>query len=385
MEDFVFLNRELDAMEKAGLRRRLLCIESGQGPRVWLQGAEPSEKILFCSNNYLNLAGHPKIKEAVINAVREYGYGACSSRLISGTMEPHVALEKRFSAFFQKESALLFNSGWAANEALLGTIPQKDDLVLLDRFDHASILDGAMAGRARFKRYRRDDPDYLDTLLSENQAAQTFIVTESIFSMDGDTANLSNLIELKHRHGAILVVDEAHAVGCIGSQGKGLAENVLDQIDIIVAPLGKAFAATGAVIAAPQAVIDYLINKARPFIYTTAPSPVNCAAVDVVLDILQEEPQRRMRLQDNAEYLRSQLASAGADIGRSTTHIVPLILGEAQKAMDVSQALFKQGFLVSAIRPPTVPPGSSRLRISVQADHTTEQIDRLCQAIQTLL
>ncbi|MBN1123813.1 MAG: 8-amino-7-oxononanoate synthase [Sedimentisphaerales bacterium] len=385
MADFAFLNQQLETMENAGLRRHLLCIDSAQGPIVRLQGAKPIEKILFCSNNYLSLADHPRIRNAVTNAVQQYGYGACASRLISGTMTSHTALEQRFSTFFGKESALLFSSGWAANEALLRTLPQKDDLVLLDRFDHASILDGARAGAARFKRYRRDDPDRLDKHLSESSATHKYIVTESVFSMDGDTANLTNLIELKQCHHAILVVDEAHALGCIGAHGKGLTEDVLEQIDVIIAPLGKAIAATGAILAGPKIVIDYLINNARPFIYTTAPSPVNCAAVNAALDIIQEEPERRKQLHDNAEYLRSNLSSIGADIGNSTTHIVPLILGDVHKTVNVSHSLFDRGFLVSAIRPPTVPMDSSRLRISVQADHTKDQIDRLCEAIETSL
>ncbi len=383
MDKFSYLKEELCELETAGLLRKLRCIESVKGVYARFAGGQPSEKLLLCSNNYLNLASHPKIIAAAVAAVEEYGYGGGASRLVSGTIAMHRDVENRFAEFFGKEAALFFPSGWSANEGLLRTIPQKGDLVLLDKLDHASIVDGSRAGQADFRTFRRDEPDKLARLLKTEKYARKFIVTESIFSMDGDRADLKRLVELKAAHDAILIVDEAHALGCFGANGKGLAEEagVLDQIDIIVAPMGKAMAAAGAIIAARQVVIDYLINKARSFIYTTAAPPATCAAVSAGLEIILNEPQRRQKLADNAAYLRARLHDAGLDSGASTSQIVPVIIGDDKKTMAVSQALFEKGFFVAPIRPPTVPQGTARLRVSVQYEHTTQQFDEFITAL----
>jgi 8-amino-7-oxononanoate synthase len=386
MDKFAFHREHLARLEDEGLLRRLRCIESAQGPVVRFEG-DCAEKILFCSNNYLNLAGDQRIIAAVIEAVKQYGYGAAASRLISGTMRPHVEVEKAFAEFFGTEAALLFASGWTANEAVLKTIPQKGDLVLLNKFDHASIIDGTRAGHADFRTYRPDKPDRLEKLLADKKYNHRFIVTESVFSMDGNTANLKKLVELKKAFDAILIVDEAHAIGCMGKTGAGLAQAIglLDKVDIIVAPLGKAIAATGAIVAANKTVIDYLINKARPFIYTTAPSPANCAAISAALDIVKTEPKRRERLAAGAEYLRSRLNKLGLDTGDSTTHIIPVIIGDSKDALRISKELYDRGFFIVAIRPPTVPAGAARLRISVQSDHTKEQLDALVDAMEDII
>jgi 8-amino-7-oxononanoate synthase len=290
------------------------------------------------------------------------------------------------ASLFQKESALVFPSGWTANEAILKTIPQKGDLVLLDKLDHASIIDAATNSDAQFKTYRRGNLDRLEKALADTNYNRKFIVTESIFSMDGDTADLHALVRLKKTYNAILIVDEAHAVGCLGNTGAGLAEKMglLNDVDIVVATMSKALAASGGVVAAPKVVTDYLINKARSFIYTTAPSPVNCAAVLAAMEIIKTEPQRREKLAQNAAYLRDRLKKLGLNTGESSTHIIPVIIGSEKDTLAVSQSLYDKGFFVAAIRPPTVPPGTSRLRISLQADHTTPQIDDLCGALSAL-
>ena len=364
--------------------RQLVTIESAQGPVVTVQGRE---KIVFCSNNYLNLAAEPRVTAAVVEAVRKFGTGAGASRLLSGTMKPHVELERNFADLFGTEAALFFTSGWTANQAVITTIPQKDDIVLIDKLDHASIIDAARSGRAQFRTFKTTEIDKLEKYLADPAYERKFIVTESVFSMDGNTAELKGLVELKNAYDAILIVDEAHAVGCLGRTGAGLAEQlgVLDQVDIIVAPLGKAVAATGAIVAAKKTVIDYLINKARGFIFTTAPSPGVCAGALRALDIIRSEPERRDRLSANAEYLRNKLRVAGLNIADSTTYIIPVIIGSAADALSVSKTLYDKGFFVPAIRPPTVPAGSSRLRISVQAEHTTEQMDALAGALKDLL
>jgi 8-amino-7-oxononanoate synthase len=345
-----------------------------------------SEKVLFCSNNYLNLANDPQVKQAAAEALEKYGFGAAASRLVSGTMQPHIELEAAFAKFLHKEAALYFPSGWTANQALLTTLPQKGDLVLIDRYDHASIIDAVKASEADFRTYRRNQVDRLEKYLADSQYKNRFIVTESVFSMDGDAANLKELVELKNKYNAILIVDEAHSVGCFGPSGAGLCEQegVLEAVDIIVEPLGKAIAATGGIVAGPKAVIDYLINKARPFIYTTAPSPVVAAAALKALEIMQAEPDRRKRLQGNAAFLRNVFVEMGLDIGNSTTQIIPVILGDSAKALEVSQKLYDAGYFISAIRPPTVPPGTARLRVSVQSDHFQGHLDELCNTLSML-
>jgi len=386
MDKFAFLQDQLRELENTNLLRQLRCIESAQGPVIRFEG-DQTEKVLFCSNNYLNLAGDERIVAAVTEAVKRYGYGAAASRLISGTMTPHVEVEAAFAEFFGTEAALLFPSGWTANEAVLKTIPQKGDIVLLDKFDHASIIDATREAQAEFRTYRLDKLDRLEKLLAGKKYNRKFIVTESVFSMDGNTAELKKLVELKNTHNAVLIVDEAHAIGCMGETGAGLARSLglLDEVDIIVAPLGKAIAATGAVVASNKTVIDYLMNKARAFIYTTAPSPVNCAAILAALEIVKTEPVKREKLAANAEYLRTGLGKLGLDTGKSTTHIIPVIIGSNKDTMRISKELYDKGFFIAAIRPPTVPADSARLRISVQSDHTTEQLDALCDALGEIM
>ena len=384
MDKFDFLDGLLEDIDSAGLRRRLVRIDGAQGPVVRVNG---EEKVLFCSNNYLNIAGDKRVAEAVAKTADKYGYGASASRLVCGTMAEHVAVEREFAEFLGKEAALMLPSGWTANEAVLRTLPQRGDIVLVDKLDHASIIDGVRGGDAEFRTYRRDGLDRLEKYLADGRYERKWIVTESVFSMDGDTADLKELVRLKEKYGAILVVDEAHAFGCLGENGKGLAEEtgVLERIDIVIVPLGKAVAANGGIVASKRNVIEYLINRARAFVYTTAPSPVGCSAVRAGLGIIRDEPVRRERLRDKAAYLREKLTAMGLGTAASTTHIVPVIIGTADEAVRVSRDLFERGYFVSAIRPPTVPDGTARLRISVQCEHTTEQIDGLVIAIKEIL
>ncbi len=384
MDKFTHLTRELQDLEARQMTRSCTCIDSPQGPTVVINGREC---VLFCSNNYLNLANHPEIRRTAIQSIETYGWGSAASRLISGTMRPHVEAEKAWAKFFGKESALLFGSGWGANQAVLNTLPGKGDIVLMDRMDHASIIDAVKNSQASFHTYRRDNLGRLEHFLANPLYRCKYIVTESIFSMDGDTADLKTLVELKNKYNAILIVDEAHSIGCMGNRGAGLAEEleILDQIDIVISPLGKGPACGGAIVAAPKVAIDYLVNKARPFIFTTAPSPVLAEVSLAALHLIQNESHRRYRLKQNADTLRKQLANSGLNIGHSTTHIIPVILGSAAQAVQTAQQLRQQGYYLTAIRPPTVPAGTERLRISVQSDHTSAQIQGLCRTLTEIL
>jgi len=384
MDKFDFLTIRLEQLQKAGLLRKMVCIDSAQNTLVTIAG---KEKLIFCSNNYLGLANHPRIIQAVIDAVSKFGHGAAASRLISGTMTPHTDLEQTFAKLFQKESALIFPSGWMANEAVIKTIPQKNDLLLLDKLDHASIIDAAKAAHANFRTYRRGSYEKLEKLLASKDYKRKFIVTESIFSMDGDTADLQTLVNLKNKYNAFLIVDEAHSLGCRGTRGAGLADELglLDHIDIIVATMSKALGSAGGVVAANKIVTDILINQARAFIYTTSPTIANCAAASAAIDIITNEPQRRQRLRKNADYLRQKLNLLGIDTAKSQSHIIPIIIGKQTQTLTVSQRLYEMGFFVVAIRPPTVAPGTSRLRLSIQSEHTKQQIDKLCDALNNLV
>ena len=384
MDKFDFINSRLDELRRANLFRRMVRIDSAQGAMVRIDGRQKSA---FCSNNYLGLANHSKIIEAVTEAIRRYGHGAGASRLLGGTMTPHTELEDAFARLFRKEASLIFPSGWTANEALIKTLPNRGDLLLLDKLDHASIIDAAKAGPAAFRTYRRENPDRLEKLLAAEPDRRKFIITESIFSRDGDAADLKTLVQLKNKYGALLIVDEAHALGCLGKNGAGLAERlaVLDDVDLIVATMSKALGSAGGVVAGPKAVIDLLVNKARSFIYTTAPTVANCAAALAAIEILSAEPERRERLNENAEYLRSSLKHLGINTGRSTSHIVPVIIGEEKAALTVSKRLYEMGFFIPAIRPPTVPAGTARLRLSVQNEHHKKQLDGLCSALEKLI
>ncbi|MGA2915967.1 MAG: pyridoxal phosphate-dependent aminotransferase family protein [Sedimentisphaerales bacterium] len=391
MNNFDFLKTELNELEQKNLFRTLINIDSACESVIRVNNIE---KVLFCSNNYLSLANNPQIIAAAKNAMDKFGFGSGASRLISGSIQPHIELEEKLAKMFHKQAALVFTTGYMTNLAVLQTIPQKGDLLLLDKLDHASIIDAAKGSEAEFRTYHRTQSafgetsplggfDKIENFLASDKYNRKFIVTESIFSMDGDFADLKKIVELKKKYNAFLIVDEAHAFGCLGKNGAGLAEELglLNDVDIVIATLSKAAGCMGGFVVADKCVIDYLINKARPFIYTTAPLPANSAAAICAIEIIKNANDKRKRLKENADYLREKLKSLGLNTGQSTSHIIPVIIGDNKKTFEISKKLFEKGFLVVAIRPPTVAPGTARLRISVQCDHTKEQIDALYKAI----
>ena len=366
--------QRLDELEAAGLRRRTRLVSGPQGARVVLDGRPV---LMLCSNNYLGLADHPRVREAAADAAMRWGAGAGGSRLVSGTMTIHQRLEERLAAFKGTEAALLFGSGYLANLGVIGALADAGTVVCSDELNHASIIDGCRLARGRTAIYAHGDVEHLRWLLDEAPERRAVVVTDSVFSMDGDVAPLAELSALTAARGARLVVDEAHATGCVGPDGRGaVAEAGLDGEEhiVVVGTLGKALGAYGAFAACSPAVRELLVNTARPFIFSTAPPPPAVAAALAALDLLEEQPERVAQLQANAGTLRDELAREGFDVAGSSTQIVPLVVGEAAQAMAICEAALEHGVFAQAIRPPTVPEGTSRLRLAVMASHTKAEL-----------
>lgn len=374
---------DLRRLREEGLYRKMKRIDGSQGPSVMLDGREV---VLLCSNNYLGLASHPALKEAAIRATEKYGVGTGASRLVSGTMELHEALERRIAQFKKTQSALVFNSGYAANTGLIPALAGKGDVVFSDRLNHASIVDGCLLSRARLVRYPHRDTASLRRLMSEQGGTgRSIIVTDGVFSMDGDLAPLAELVKIKDEYGALLMVDDAHGTGVLGTGGRGTAEhcNVMPGVDIHMGTLGKALGCFGAFIAASEELIEYLVNRARTFIFSTSLPPAVLAAANAALDIVDspEGASLRNRLKRHADFMRCAIRDAGFDTLGSETQIIPLLVGGAEKTMEFSSALFEAGFHIQGIRPPTVPVGGSRLRCTLMATHGESELDTAVEAI----
>ncbi|HWI07088.1 MAG TPA: 8-amino-7-oxononanoate synthase [Solirubrobacteraceae bacterium] len=363
----------LAELEELGLYRRTRLVSGPQGPNVVLDG---QPVLLLCSNNYLGLADHEKVQQAAADAALRWGAGAGSSRLVSGTMTIHRRLEKRLAAFKRMPAALLFGSGYLANLGVVGALSRAGDVVFSDELNHASIIDGCRLSRAETFVYRHNDVEHLAWGLRQAGGRGSLIVTESVFSMDGDIAPLEEIAALARRHGARLAVDEAHGTGCIGPGGRGaVADAGLEHaVDVVVGTLGKALGSYGAYVACDEEMAALLTNSARSLIFSTAPPPPSVAAALAALDLLEQQPRRVERLQANAEVLRAELAREGFDVAGSSTQIVPIVVGEASTAMRVCEAALERRVFAQAIRPPTVPDGTSRLRLAVMATHTKDEL-----------
>jgi glycine C-acetyltransferase/8-amino-7-oxononanoate synthase len=367
------VTERLDELRERGLYRRLRLIEGAQGPTVTLDGRPV---LLLCSNNYLGLADRAEVREAAAAAALRWGAGAGASRLISGTMEPHRELEQRLAAFKGCEAALLFGSGYLANTGVIAALAGHGEVVFSDELNHASIVDGCRLSRAETVIYRHGDVDHLAWCLRRAGERASLIVTDGVFSMDGDVAPLPQLLELARRHGARLMVDEAHATGAIGPGGRGsvAAAGLAGEVDVVVGTLGKALGSYGAYACASAETVEFLVNSARPFIFSTAPPPSAAGAALAALEILEAEPELVERLQANAETLRCALAVHGLDVGHSSTQVVPLEVGDAETAMELCERALLRGVFAQGIRPPTVPEGSSRLRFTVMATHRRDEL-----------
>ncbi len=367
------LQARLDDLREQGLYRKLRLISGPQGPRVLLDG---KPVLLLCSNNYLGLADHPRVRQAAADAAMRWGAGAGASRLVSGNMTIHRRLEERIAEFKGAESCLLFGSGYLANAGIISALAREGDVVFSDALNHASIIDGCKLAGARTFVYDHCDTDHLEWGLREAGGRGALIVTDGVFSMDGDIAPLAQIAELAHRYDARVMVDDAHGLGALGPGGRGsvAAAGLEDEIDIVVGTLGKALGSYGAYACASRTMSKYLINSARTLIFSTALSPPAVAAAGAALDLMIEEPRRVDRLQRNAKIMREALADQGMATGGSTTQVLPLVVGDAGDAVRVCERALDQGIFAQAIRPPTVPEGSSRLRLAVMASHTRTEL-----------
>ncbi len=363
----------LEELRESGLHRRLRLIEGAQGPRVQLEG---KPVLLLCSNNYLGLADHPRVREAAAEAALGWGAGAGGSRLISGNMAPHRQLEERLAAFKGYEAALLFGSGYLANIGVISALAGRGQVVLSDELNHASIIDGCRLARAEAFVYRHGDVEHLAWGLGQAGERGALIVTDGVFSMDGDVAPLEDLVRLARTHRCRLMVDEAHATGALGPGGRGsvAAAGLSDEVDLVVGTLGKALGSYGAYVCCGAELSEYLLNTARSFIFSTALPPPVLAAAQAALELLEAEPERVGRLGANAATLREGLAAEGLAAGGKRSQIVPLEVGDAERTMELCERLLERGVFAQGIRPPTVPPGSSRLRFSVMATHEEAEL-----------
>lgn len=377
---------QLALLREQGLYRSRRVIDAPQGVMVHCDGRE---LLNFCSNDYLGLANHPDIIAAFKSSADHYGVGSGSAHLVCGHNTAHHALEEELAAFVGRERALLFSTGYMANLGVIAALFGRADAVFEDRLNHASLLDGGLMSGAKFKRYRHADSEHLDTLLSQQtEAEQRLIVSDGVFSMDGDLAPLPALAETARRHRAWLMIDDAHGLGVLGKRGGGVVEHFgLDQdaVPLLIGTLGKSFGTFGAFAAGSTDLIDMLIQKARTYIYTTALPPAVAEATRAALRIVISENWRREKLQALAVRFMQGAAQLGLSLMPSQSAIQPLLIGDSLRALQLSEALLQQGILLSAIRPPTVPHGSARLRITFSAMHEEVHIDRLLDALEMLL
>jgi glycine C-acetyltransferase len=379
-----YLKEELGQLGQQGLLQHPRTLEGEQHARARFDG---KDVINLASNNYLGLAAHPKLKEAAEKAAAEYGAGSGAVRTIAGTMTLHRELERRFAAFKGAEAALMFQSGFTANSGTVAAILSPEDVIVSDQLNHASIIDGARLSRAEIKVFPHKDVEAADRVLTETakDGRRQLLITDGVFSMDGDIAPLADLVDVADRHGAIMMVDDAHASGVLGPGGKGtVAHFGIDpaRVDIQVGTLSKAIGVLGGFIAGPPHLIEWLVNRGRPYLFSTSAPPPVAAACIAALDVIESEPERIDRLWENTGFFKQGLQTLGFDTGMSETPITPVIAGEAQTAQDLSRLLFEEGVFTPAIVFPTVPKGQSRVRTIVTAEHTQDDLQQALDAFE---
>ncbi|MFQ5913120.1 MAG: 8-amino-7-oxononanoate synthase [Nitrospinota bacterium] len=388
------LQKVLNRLTDAALNRSILPVEGLTGPVCRIRGREC---IVLCSNDYLGLASDPRLGEAARKAIDREGFGAGAARLVSGSKRAHHELEDALARFKGTEACLIFNSGYMANVGVLPALAGPGCAIFSDALNHASIIDGARLSKAEIQVFRHSDPEHLEGLLSEHtkgsrpqkgedaRPVRRLVVTEGVFSMDGDVSPLDRIAPLARRSGASLMVDDAHGTGVLGEGGRGTAAHLgVDHlIDVKMGTLGKALGAFGAYVCGSRTLIDYLINTCRSFIYTTGLPPSVAAAAREALRLLETEPERRERLHRNVSFLRENLRALGFNVRRDPTPIVPVIVGDARNTMKLAEDLLARGVLARGIRPPTVPEGTARIRVAVSAAHETPHLERALEAFES--
>ncbi len=384
------LTAQLDELKARGTFFKLRELDDIQGPVCTYDGRKV---INLASNNYLGLCNHPKLEEAAIRAVREHGVGSGAVRTIAGTMRIHMELEEKIARFKNVEACVVFQSGFTANAGTVGSILGKDDFILSDELNHASIIDGARLSKAKIKVFRHKDVAHCEELLKEveNEPGKKLVITDGVFSMDGDIGPVDKLAALAEKYGAIMMVDDAHASGVLGRNGRGSVDhfNVHGKVDVQVGTLSKAIGALGGYVCGSRDLIDFLYHRARPFLFSTSHPPSVAATCIAAFDILENEPERIERLWANTSYFKQQLEDAGFDIGGRTTPasetpIIPIILGDGRKTMDFSKALFEAGLMATGIAFPTVPEGKARVRIIMTSEHTRPELDQALEILTTV-
>jgi glycine C-acetyltransferase len=379
-----WIQKELSSLKEAGLYTTIRTLDSPQG--AWLT-VDGREVLNFCSNNYLGLANHPHLVEAAKKAVDAYGVGPAAVRTIAGTMEIHVELERRMAEFKGVEAAITFQSGFNANLGAIPALVGREDAIFSDELNHASIIDGCRLSRAKVLRYEHCNPEDLLRVIDENKDAgyrRALIVTDGVFSMDGDVAPLDEIYEIAKSHGYLLMVDDAHGEGVLGKGGRGIVDHfdLHGKVDIEVGTLSKAFGVVGGVVAGSKTIVEWLEQRGRPFLFSSAMTVPDVAACIAGLDLLEESTELVDRLWENTDYFKQEMQALGFDTGVSTTPITPIMLGEAPLAQQFSRRLFEEGVFGMAIGFPTVPQGKARIRVMISASHSQDDLDRGLEAFK---
>jgi glycine C-acetyltransferase len=376
-----WIQDELDQLKQAGLYNRIRTLSSPQG--AWLT-VDGKQVLNFCSNNYLGLANHPRIVQAAQAAAAKYGVGPAAVRSIAGTMELHLELERRLAAFKGVEAAITFQSGFTANLATIPALVGKEDLIFSDELNHASIIDGSRLSGAQIVRYAHANPADLDRVILENQGKyrRALVVTDGVFSMDGDIAPLDGIYAVTNQYDLLLMVDDAHGEGVIGAGGRGIVDHfhLHGKVDVEVGTLSKAFGVVGGVVAGSAVIVEWLRQRGRPFLFSSAVTVPDVASTLAALDILEESTELVDRLWENSRYFKAEMKRLGFDTGASVTPITPVMLGEATLAQQFSRELFEEGVFAMPIGFPTVPKGKARIRVMISAAHTRDDLDKGLQA-----
>jgi 8-amino-7-oxononanoate synthase len=365
----------------AGMYPYFRIIESAQDPEVIINGRK---MIMVGSNNYLGLTNHPKVKDAAIEAIRKYGSGCAGSRFLNGTLDIHVKLEEKLAQFIRKEAALVFSTGFQVNLGVISALAGKDDIIVIDKMDHASIIDGCRLSYAEVKKFRHNDMSDLERILAENRDRKKLIVVDGVFSMEGDVINLPEVVALAKKYNARLMVDDAHGIGVLGKTGRGTAEHfgLENEVDLIMGTYSKSLASIGGFIAGEEKVIHYIKHFARALIFSASPPPASIAAVAAAVGIIESEPERIERLWKNTRRVHNGFKSLGFEIGPTETPIIPILVGEDLKAFTMAMMLQEEGVFANVAVSPAVASGKALIRTSYMATHTDEHIDKVLSAFE---